>query len=180
MPANNRMHTSSSLQTTGIWANTIGYDPYASEKEKEKTSDAVASAGQKQENFKNFLQLARLSGNLQTDDNRGACKRCGKVGHLSFQCRNFLGSLKEEDATDNSGKAAGPSEQLLDELPPANDPSDSSDLSSDSEEEEERRERKRKHHSSSGAKEKKKHKKHKKEKRSRKKHKKEKKRRRSD
>ena len=75
LPANNRMHTSSSLQTTGIWANTIGYAPYASEKEKAKTDSAMAEAGQKQENFKNFLQLARLSGNLQTDESRGACKK---------------------------------------------------------------------------------------------------------
>ena len=32
MPANNRMQTSNSLQTHGIWQNAIGYDPYAGEK----------------------------------------------------------------------------------------------------------------------------------------------------
>lgn len=31
MPHNNRMHSSAALQMTGIWKNTIGYDPYAAE-----------------------------------------------------------------------------------------------------------------------------------------------------
>eukprot|EP00013_Stygamoeba_regulata_P014794 CAMPEP_0177674674 /NCGR_PEP_ID=MMETSP0447-20121125/26714_1 /TAXON_ID=0 /ORGANISM="Stygamoeba regulata, Strain BSH-02190019" /LENGTH=53 /DNA_ID=CAMNT_0019182851 /DNA_START=24 /DNA_END=182 /DNA_ORIENTATION=+ len=35
MPANNRMHTGVALKTHGIWANTIGYDPHAPEKEPE-------------------------------------------------------------------------------------------------------------------------------------------------
>lgn len=31
MPHNNRMHSSAALKMTGIWKNTIGYDPYAAE-----------------------------------------------------------------------------------------------------------------------------------------------------
>lgn len=31
MPHNNRVQSSAALQMTGIWKNTIGYDPYAAE-----------------------------------------------------------------------------------------------------------------------------------------------------
>jgi hypothetical protein len=31
MPHNNRMHSSAALKMTGIWKDTIGYDPYAAE-----------------------------------------------------------------------------------------------------------------------------------------------------
>jgi hypothetical protein len=40
MPANNRVSTSSTLKTHGIWSNVIGYDPYASQ-----TPEATAAGG---------------------------------------------------------------------------------------------------------------------------------------
>lgn len=41
--------------------------------------------------------MARLTGS-NADEARGSCQKCGRVGHLTFQCRNFL-TAKEEAAT---------------------------------------------------------------------------------
>ncbi|PQQ11688.1 CAX-interacting protein 4 [Prunus yedoensis var. nudiflora] len=48
--------------------------------------------------FQGLLALARITGS-NADEARGACKRCGRVGHLNFQCRNFL-SVKEDKEKD--------------------------------------------------------------------------------
>ncbi|KAH7847037.1 hypothetical protein Vadar_021152 [Vaccinium darrowii] len=99
MPANNRVHSSAALQTHGIWQSAIGYDPYAPNKEDNKTSQQKASNAEPEgENayasFQGLLALARITGS-NADEARGACKKCGRVGHLTFQCRNFL-SVKED------------------------------------------------------------------------------------
>ncbi|CAN1150481.1 CAX-interacting protein 4 [Linum perenne] len=99
MPANNRVHSSAALQTHGIWQSAIGYDPYAPNKEDSKASvQPKASAAEPDgENaytsFQDLMALARITGS-NADEVRGACKRCGRVGHLTYQCRNFL-SAKE-------------------------------------------------------------------------------------
>ncbi|KAI5659116.1 hypothetical protein M9H77_27909 [Catharanthus roseus] len=109
MPANNRVHSSAALQTHGIWQSAIGYDPYAptnkDDSKKSAQDKAVSAAEPEVENayasFQGLLQLARIT-NSNTDEARGSCKKCGRVGHLTFQCRNFL-STKEElnrDAND--------------------------------------------------------------------------------
>ncbi len=119
--------------------------------------------------YEGLLSLARSQGAVG-GQNRGACKRCGQLGHLTKQCRNFI-NLAE-------AQASGPA-LLAPMLPPVaegNGEEDSSDLSlsssdsdsSSSDSEEERRKekaRKRKR---------KKEKKEKKEKAKRKRHKKEK------
>ncbi|KAI5666022.1 hypothetical protein M9H77_15875 [Catharanthus roseus] len=102
MPANNRVHSSAALQTHGIWQSAIGYDPYAptnkDDNKKSSQSKAVSAAEPEVENayasFQGLLQLARIT-NSNSDEARGACKKCGRVGHLTFQCRNFL-SIKDE------------------------------------------------------------------------------------
>lgn len=100
MPANNRVHSSAALQTHGIWQSAIGYDPYAPNKEEDKSSTLQKAANSEPEgenayaSFQGLLALARITGS-NADEARGACKKCGRVGHLSFQCRNFL-SLKDE------------------------------------------------------------------------------------
>eukprot|EP00241_Pyramimonas_parkeae_P008254 CAMPEP_0114257298 /NCGR_PEP_ID=MMETSP0058-20121206/18649_1 /TAXON_ID=36894 /ORGANISM="Pyramimonas parkeae, CCMP726" /LENGTH=148 /DNA_ID=CAMNT_0001371997 /DNA_START=101 /DNA_END=548 /DNA_ORIENTATION=- len=33
--------------------------------------------------------VARLTG-VTVDDTRGNCRKCGRTGHLTFQCRNFV------------------------------------------------------------------------------------------
>ncbi|WRX35348.1 hypothetical protein QQP08_027835 [Theobroma cacao] len=100
MPANNRVHSSAALQTHGIWQSAIGYDPYAPNKDDSKSSSnhKAASAEPEGENpyasFQGLLTLARIT-RSDADATRGACKKCGRVGHLTFQCKNFV-SLKEE------------------------------------------------------------------------------------
>lgn len=105
MPANNRVHSSAALQTHGIWQSAIGYDPYAPNQNsndnnnKDLRNGRVSGAEDKENNaydsFQGLLALARLTSS-NADEARGACKKCGRVGHLTFQCRNFL-SVKEDD-----------------------------------------------------------------------------------
>uniref|UniRef100_A0A2C9WLQ8 CCHC-type domain-containing protein n=5 Tax=Manihot esculenta TaxID=3983 RepID=A0A2C9WLQ8_MANES len=101
MPANNRVHSSAALQTHGIWQSAIGYDPYAPNKDDSKTSsqqkpsNAEPEAENAYASFQGLLALARITGS-NADEARGACKRCGRVGHLSYQCRNFL-SIKDDN-----------------------------------------------------------------------------------
>lgn len=79
MPANNRMHTGAALQTHGIWANTIGYDPYAPT----ATTPAAVSAPETMpiapspyEKAQGLLALARLTG-TGSSNSRGTCTKCG-------------------------------------------------------------------------------------------------------
>lgn len=100
MPANNRVHSSAALQTHGIWQSAIGYDPYApsNKDDNKKSAETVSAAEPEGENayasFQGLLQLAKITNSI-SDEARGACKKCGRVGHLTFQCRNFL-SVKED------------------------------------------------------------------------------------
>ena len=97
--------------------------------------------------YEGLLSLARSQGAVG-GQNRGACKRCGQLGHLTKQCRNFI-NLAQAD--EQAGAAA-----LAPVLPPVAEgmgEDDSSDLSlssdsdsdsSSSSGEEERRRRKEK------------------------------------
>ncbi|XP_020577713.1 CAX-interacting protein 4 [Phalaenopsis equestris] len=148
MPANNRVHSSAALQTHGIWQSAIGYDPYAPTNNNEK--DAKPSANRSSlgdgedggENayasFQGLLALARITG-TNADDTRGACKKCGRVGHLTFQCRNFLslkqGREKDEAAADEAAalfhelkKGSGRKEEESEEEEEEEDESSDSDL----------------------------------------------------
>eukprot|EP00608_Synchroma_pusillum_P001062 CAMPEP_0198432076 /NCGR_PEP_ID=MMETSP1452-20131203/21574_1 /TAXON_ID=1181717 /ORGANISM="Synchroma pusillum, Strain CCMP3072" /LENGTH=290 /DNA_ID=CAMNT_0044152547 /DNA_START=1 /DNA_END=872 /DNA_ORIENTATION=+ len=117
MPHNNRVSASAALKTTAIWQNVIGYDPYAGDAEKK------ADSGQTEEHSHQLLMLARMQG-LGGAEARGACKRCGQVGHLAYTCRNPVASSSaggggadsdsssdSDDDDDDGGeaKAAGPS-----------------------------------------------------------------------
>ncbi|KAK2643082.1 hypothetical protein Ddye_024845 [Dipteronia dyeriana] len=101
MPANNRVHSSAALQTHGIWQSAIGYDPYAPNKEDSKSSSQPQSTSNEPDaenpynSYQGLLALARIT-NTNADEARGSCKKCGRVGHLTFQCRNFL-SIKDEN-----------------------------------------------------------------------------------
>ncbi|GJU39821.1 CAX-interacting protein 4 [Tanacetum coccineum] len=78
------------------------YDPYAPNKEDNKKSAQSSAAEPEGENayasFQGLLALARITGS-NADETRGSCKKCGRVGHLTFQCRNFL-SIKEDKDKD--------------------------------------------------------------------------------
>ncbi|KAG8660216.1 CAX-interacting protein 4 [Manihot esculenta] len=104
MPANNRVHSSAALQTHGIWQSAIGYDPYAPNKDdtknssQQKPSNAEPESENSYASFQGLLALARITGS-SADEARGACKRCGRVGHLAYQCRNFF-SVKDDKEKD--------------------------------------------------------------------------------
>lgn len=121
MPANNRVHSSAALQTHGIWQSAIGYDPYAPDQKQAPPAAASAdrdaqaslsapSTDQQNtyDSFQGLLALARLTGS-NADEARGACRKCGRVGHLPFQCRNFL---KDEAALVATAAAANVSSHL--------------------------------------------------------------------
>ena len=56
MPHNNRMSTSATLQSSSIWQNAIGHDPYANAAEKEETArDSKVDA----EKVRNVMEMAR-------------------------------------------------------------------------------------------------------------------------
>lgn len=111
MPANNRVHSSAALQTHGIWQSAIGYDPYAPTRDDSKSSAQNKSANAEPEgenaytSFQELLALARITGS-NADEARGACKKCGRVGHLTFQCRNFL-SVKDDNKEKDPEAAQG-------------------------------------------------------------------------
>lgn len=117
MPANNRVHSSAALQTHGIWQSAIGYDPYAPNKDDDKHTSQPKMANSEPEgdnayaSFQGLLALARITGS-NSDEVRGACKRCGRVGHLKFQCRNFLSAKDGVKDKDSEGIDAGVLSQL--------------------------------------------------------------------
>ncbi len=87
MPHNNRLSGSSALKTNDMWSKTIGYDPYGDDLENKRKREEEKIAN---EQASNLLLLAKMSNISGTNDIRGACKKCNKVGHFSFQCRNML------------------------------------------------------------------------------------------
>ncbi|XVE79578.1 hypothetical protein DITRI_Ditri14bG0070000 [Diplodiscus trichospermus] len=111
MPANNRVHSSAALQTHGIWQSAIGYDPYAPNKDDSKNSSnqMAATAEPEGENayasFQGLLALARITGS-NADEARGACKKCGRVGHLTFQCKNLVSLMESKEKDSEAIQAA--------------------------------------------------------------------------
>lgn len=90
MPANNRLSVSDSLNTHQIWQNSVGHDPYAGAGDTGVgAGNALPEVGEINSSAKGLFRLAQLTGNSSTLA-PGSCKRCGQVGHLYFQCRNFL------------------------------------------------------------------------------------------
>ncbi|EAZ09168.1 hypothetical protein OsI_31439 [Oryza sativa Indica Group] len=51
--------------------------------------DAAASSDNAYTSYQSLLTLIRATGST-SDETRGGCRKCGRVGHLTFQCRNFL------------------------------------------------------------------------------------------
>jgi hypothetical protein len=87
---------SAALRTNEIWSKTIGHDPYAAA----KTQGSEIINANAAEQAANYMLLAKMSN--AGSETRGGCKRCGGVGHLTFQCRNPIAdtlssSAKKED-----------------------------------------------------------------------------------
>ena len=78
MPANNRMQTSSSLNTHSIWQNAIGYDPYAAEQTSVDTGVKAEAAANAHDNMKALLALAKTN-RLAAEEEKGAWKGTSKL-----------------------------------------------------------------------------------------------------
>jgi len=143
MPANNRMSTSDSLRTSEVWKNAVGYDPYASvDEQADKLGDEAIN-----EKAKGLFALARLTGN-SSSVTPGACRKCGQIGHLSFQCRNYM-SFGTAESMNRSAKSESSdeeeesdSEPVTKKQPRAKEAKISSSSDSDSEEDKKRKNRK--------------------------------------
>ena len=77
MPQSNRVAVSASLRTHAIWTESVGYDPYAPEKQQE----AAAAEDALKDKAKELLTLARLTGTLSTHT-PGACTKCNQGASL--------------------------------------------------------------------------------------------------
>jgi hypothetical protein len=85
MPNKNRVDTSRSLSTNEVWRDVIKHDPYAAGV---NTSSGVSSQKEDfSEQSKGLLELARLS---KSTESKAMCKKCGGLGHLTFECRNTV------------------------------------------------------------------------------------------
>jgi hypothetical protein len=83
------MSASGALRTNDIWSKTIGHDPYGAGKEVDVKNEADISGQQ----AASLMLLAKMS-NLSGVESRGGCKKCGMLGHLSFQCRNIATTVQ--------------------------------------------------------------------------------------
>merc|ERR1712060_335151 len=96
---------------------------------------AIPEVGEINSSAKGLFRLAQLTGNSSTLA-PGACKRCGQVGHLYFQCRNYMSKqggpkasneeLVEEEEKDE--------DEPSDAFPSSSDDSDDSDSDNSDEE----------------------------------------------
>lgn len=112
MPHGNRVSSSSALKMTGIWTNTIGYDPYAAEGGGADAEDEANAY----EQAKGLMALARLSNQgvslgcsafyfLRVSGNpcsellflAGMCVSSGCVSHPDVQLVCSLWSRPSED-----------------------------------------------------------------------------------
>ena len=162
MPHNNRMQTSGTLKTHSVWKQVIKYDPYAAEGEDSE------SRPRNTDSYKNYMQLARLSGNTSHMKNRGACRKCGMMGHMTFQCMNAIGRAVENDDDEESDNDSSSQEEEERKRRVRKKRRHSDDDEEDSDDEEERRARKRRRKRKEKKRKKKKKKKRKKKKRKKK------------
>lgn len=63
----------------------VGYDPYHRKSKEGDPKDTFTMNAKANELF----ARARILGNIP-ESTPGACPKCGQIGHLSFQCRNYL------------------------------------------------------------------------------------------
>mmetsp|Transcript_801 Transcript_801/g.1329 ORF Transcript_801/g.1329 Transcript_801/m.1329 type:complete len:192 (-) Transcript_801:92-667(-) len=116
MANSNRLSTSDSLKTHALWQKSVGHDPYRGEGEDAPTG-IIPEVGEINNSAKGLFRLAQLTGQSSTLA-PGACKKCGQVGHLFFQCRNYL---VKNQAVDK------PVEEDVDDDDPPSDAFDSDD-----------------------------------------------------
>lgn len=175
----NRVRTSVALQGNNMWTNTIGIeqDPQAGSNSaieaslrapshgggaagrvarRERAQELIKASGYSPSvtDYEGLVALARAQGNIGSG-NRGACKICGGLGHLTKRCRNYLGT--KVDTLDSAAHAPGaPVAQLgllqddkpqdsLSSLDVSGTSSDDSSSSDSSKSRKKKRKRKKKH-----------------------------------
>merc|ERR1712151_600577 len=74
------------MGTHDIWTQSVGHDPYKGAGDADSGA-MLQELGEINASAKGLFRLAQLTGNSSTLA-PGACKKCGQVGHLFFQCRN--------------------------------------------------------------------------------------------
>lgn len=103
MPHNNRMSSSAALTTSAIWKNVIKYDPYAGSEEAGAGAAEEAAMLEQQQGLMDVVKI-KARETLGVENKRGACRKCGNVGHLTYQCRNHLdGGLNRALGDSDSG-----------------------------------------------------------------------------
>jgi len=129
MPKSNRLSVSDSLNTTEVWQKTVGYDPYAGGGDGDAGANSLPEVGEINSSAKGLFRLAQLTGNSSTLA-PGSCKKCGQVGHLYFQCRNFL--IDKNDPNEQLvEEEEDPDSDIFDSESEASSSSSSSDSDSD-------------------------------------------------
>merc|ERR1712217_630012 len=118
----------------------MGHDPYAGADEGSGGA-TLPEVGEINSSAKGLFRLAQLTGNSSTLA-PGACKKCGQVGHLYFQCRNNMSirgaqpkneQMLEEEDDDDPDSQDFPSSDEDDDSDSSGDDGDDSDDSSSSE-----------------------------------------------
>merc|ERR1712050_29621 len=96
---------------------------------------SIPEVGEINQSAKGLFRLAQLTGNSSTLA-PGACKRCGQVGHLYFNCRNYmLGKNSNQQPVEEEEEDLA-SEDLMSDSSEEDDSSDSSDDDSEESDEE--------------------------------------------
>lgn len=134
MPNGNRLSVSDSLRTHDVWQKAVRYDPYAGGDEAAEAS-LIPEVGEINSSAKGLFRLAQLTGNSSTLA-PGACKKCGQVGHLYFQCRNYMSASSKQqnqEQVDEVEDDDPPSDALPSSDEDSDDSSDSSNSSDESE-----------------------------------------------
>lgn len=160
----NRVRTSGALQGSAMWESVIGLKneerganaqveamlnapTRGSHGEGKKKRQAAAAEAMKATgnfdtgvtDYDSLLSLAKSQGALGEAVNRGACRVCGQVGHLTRQCRNQFSKFFQQD---NNNK--GVEEQQIAQQ--SSDDDSLLRLASSDDDERRRRKRRRKKH----------------------------------
>eukprot|EP00877_Chromochloris_zofingiensis_P014118 jgi/Chrzof1/8960/Cz03g31020.t1 len=150
MYTHNSCDCSAALHTTSIWSNTIGLEQeqtgtnaaieaaiYAPgggggggrTARRQRAQELIQAAGYQPAvtDYEGLKALARAQHG--TNANRGACKLCGGLGHLTKQCRNFLAHKLGDQADGAAAAVAAATAMPL--LTADDDDDDLTDSSSD-------------------------------------------------
>lgn len=118
------------LLTSSKWLTCLAPMPSSAHAPQTAAFHAVGGFNTAVEDFSALITLARNQGAIG-GQNRGACRICGQLGHLTKQCRNHLSAHFQAPTTAEAAAAAAASgKPLLPSIPAGPQAEDLSDLSS--------------------------------------------------